>query len=161
MSRDPAVRSRETGPRLYLRPMRREDVAAVTDIEIEAFTTPWSGPTFRALLGRKEVLTRVLATPAGEVVGYAVLWYVLDEAELANIAVRSDFRGLGHGERLLRGVLDEARSQGIRQVHLEVREGNRRARDLYRRAGFRETGRRTGYYRSPREDALVLALRLD
>ena len=37
----------------------------------------------------------------------------------------------------------------MRAVHLEVEEGNRPALALYRRRGFREVGRRQGYYARP------------
>jgi ribosomal-protein-alanine N-acetyltransferase len=48
-------------------------------------------------------------------------------------------------------------------VHLEVEEGNGPAVALYRRAGFREVGRREGYYLKPdgtRASALAMALDL-
>jgi ribosomal-protein-alanine N-acetyltransferase len=44
----------------------------------------------------------------------------------------------------------------VHAVFLEVRESNAAARALYARFGFREGGRRRGYYRKPVEDALVL-----
>ena len=45
-------------------------------------------------------------------------------------------------------------------LYLEARESNHAARALYARFGFREIGRRRGYYRKPTEDALVLSLDL-
>ena len=44
---------------------------------------------------------------------------------------------------------------------LEVRESNKAARQLYAEAGFRIVGVRSDYYVSPREDALVMRIRLD
>jgi ribosomal protein S18 acetylase RimI-like enzyme len=37
-----------------------------------------------------------------------------------------------------------------------VRESNVGAQSLYLGAGFRAVGQRAGYYRNPREDALIL-----
>lgn len=56
-----------------------------------------------------------------------------------------------------------ARAEGMVQVLLEVRESNDAAYRLYRQEGFREIGRRKGYYpaASGREDARVMALSLD
>ena len=45
---------------------------------------------------------------------------------------------------------------GSRCLTLEVRDSNGPARALYAKLGFREIGRRRGYYRDPREDALIL-----
>ena len=93
---------------------------------------------------------------AGRVAAYAILWTVLDEGELANIAVRKDLRGRGIGSGLLTRMLEVAEDSGLRSLNLEVRESNGRARDMYARRGFQEIGVRKGYYDGPREDARVL-----
>ena len=47
-------------------------------------------------------------------------------------------------------------------MFLEVDEDNEPARRLYRRAGFREVGRRAGYYQQGRDHAATaLVLRRD
>jgi len=138
--------------------MRAEDVLAVVSIESEAFSTPWQAETFTGLLGRDGIELLVLEDPAEGVVGYAVLWCVLDQGELANIAVTPALRGRGLGARLLEAVLDAARGRGVRSLYLEVRESNVAARALYASSGFSEMGRRRRYYRRPVEDALVLRL---
>jgi ribosomal-protein-alanine N-acetyltransferase len=40
-------------------------------------------------------------------------------------------------------------------VLLEVRESNAAAQRLYLSAGFKQTGRRKGYYTRPAEDAIL------
>lgn len=135
------------------------DVAAVADLEAQSFSSPWHPSTFLRLLDRPGAELWVLEKD-GEVMAYAVLWCVLDQAELANIAVRPEVRGRGLGSALLDHVLDVARGRGIRSVFLEVRESNRVARDLYAGRGFEEVGVRRGYYDTPSEDARVLELRL-
>ena len=59
---------------------------------------------------------------------------------------------------LLAEGLRRLRAHAVEEVYLEVRVSNREAQELYLTAGFREIGQRTGYYRNPREDALVLRL---
>jgi len=54
----------------------------------------------------------------------------------------------------------ELRRQGVREVMLEVREGNHSAQGFYRFLGFREEGRRPGYYADPAEDAVLMRLLL-
>jgi ribosomal-protein-alanine N-acetyltransferase len=61
---------------------------------------------------------------------------------------------------LLRAGLTALRRRRVDEVYLEVRESNRSAQALYLSAGFRPVGQRAGYYRNPREDALVLWLPL-
>ena len=96
-----------------------------------------------------------------EVLGYAVLYVVADQAELANLAVAPAFRGRGVGRALLESVVAVARELGVRQLFLEVRQSNSVAQRLYRSVGFVPVALRRGYYEAPVEDALVMALRLD
>lgn len=141
-----------------IRPMTRGDVPAVIAIERSSFATPWTESTFRSLLERKGTGLWVAVTAAEreEVVGYAVVWAVLEQAELGNVAVAEAFRRRGLATRLVHAVVDWLRVQGVRELYLEVRESNAAARALYQGLGFRPIGRRKGYYSRPREDALVL-----
>ncbi|MGD8322209.1 MAG: ribosomal protein S18-alanine N-acetyltransferase [Gemmatimonadota bacterium] len=140
--------------------MRSEDVERVVGIETEAFTSPWKADTFATLLDRPGAELWVLEDPQDGVVGYAVLWCILDQGELANIAITASHRGRGHGTHLLDHVLGIARKRGVQSLYLEVRVSNTRAADLYRRFGFREIGVRRDYYDTPREDALLMMVRL-
>ena len=140
---------------LSLRPMTPSDVPEVARIETTAFSTPWSERTFRSLLHRSGVELWV-AEWGDQLAAYAILWKVLDEGELANIAVRTDLRGRGIGSGLLSRILKVAEDSGVRSLYLEVRESNGIAREMYARRGFQEIGIRKGYYEGPREDARVL-----
>ncbi|MFQ5537027.1 MAG: ribosomal protein S18-alanine N-acetyltransferase [Gemmatimonadota bacterium] len=148
-----------------VRVMEARDVARVVEIESEAFTSPWRADTFLSLLDRPGAELWVLemggeAPPDPEIVGYAVVWCVLDQAEIANIAVAPGHRGSGLGAALLEHMLEVARGRGAETVYLEVRVSNQAARRLYRRFGFEEAGVRRDYYDHPREDALVLRRKL-
>ena len=145
---------------LSLRPMTPSDVPEVARIETTAFSTPWSEETFNSLLKRSGVELWV-AEWGDELAAYAILWKVLDEGELANIAVRSDLRGRGIGSGLLSRMLEVAEDSGVLSLYLEVRESNGLAREMYARRGFHEIGVRKGYYEGPREDARVLKKSLE
>ena len=136
--------------------MRRGDVAAVTALEEATFSMPWSDATFRGLLRRRDVDALVAVDEADVLAGYAVAWGVYDQGELANLCVIPEYFGSGLANRLLDEVLARLETRGIRQLFLEVRESNARARRFYERHGFREVGRRRRYYVEPDEDALVL-----
>ncbi|MEX2467626.1 MAG: ribosomal protein S18-alanine N-acetyltransferase [Gemmatimonadota bacterium] len=145
-------------PEARVRPMIAADVSAVIAIETEAFSTPWQADTFEGLIGREGLELLTFEDPGDGILGYAVLWCVLDQGELANIAVRPDLRGRGLGARLLQAVLDTCRRRGVESLYLEVRESNLAAAALYERFGFRDVGRRKNYYQSPPEDARVMEL---
>lgn len=147
-------------PGLRVRSMTGADLGPVLEIETASFSTPWSRATFDRLLSQETAGTLV-AVAAGTVLGYAVYWHVKDEAELGNLAVDPDHRRRGVARRLLHEVLSSARREGAAALYLEVRESNRAARSLYGTEGFRNVGRRRGYYGSPDEDALVLRRALE
>lgn len=156
--REPADR-REAGGAFEIRAMLPEDLAEVTEIEREAFSVPWREETFRRLLGSERVRAWVAVDGAGTVVGYAVMWFNDDGAQLGNLAVAEDRRRRGLGRRLVRRATETARSSdGAGYLVLEVRESNEPAIRLYRGLGFRLLGRRKSYYRSPPEDALVMGV---
>jgi ribosomal-protein-alanine N-acetyltransferase len=80
---------------------------------------------------------------------------------LLNLSVAPDWQGRGLAGLLLDRVLERCAEQSARQLWLEVRVGNERARRLYRRRGFDEVGLRPRYYPAAagaREDALVMKL---
>ena len=75
-----------------------------------------------------------------------------DEQELLNLAVDPLHRRRGIGRSLVKALLSEAPGA----VFLEVRESNRRARDLYKSLGFQEVSLRKNYYDHPLEAAIVM-----
>ena len=85
-----------------------------------------------------------------------MIWWVLDQGELANLAVKESYRGRGLGSALLEQAMAEARDHQVESLFLEVRESNRTAQNLYLARGFVQVAVRRDYYRNPREDALVL-----
>lgn len=149
----------DTAP--ILRTMERRDVGAVAEIESTVFSNPWSAATFEQLLDRSDAELLVMEAPEGGIVAYAVLWCVLEQGELANLAVVDGWRRGGLGTRLLDAVIERARRRDVRSLFLEVRVSNERAARLYAAREFEEVGRRRNYYDRPREDARVLMKKLN
>jgi len=150
----------ESRDAVRIRPARAEDIARVVALETEAFSDAWTWASFENLLGDPRALFAVAYDDDGLVHGYVVAWYVVDEGEIANLAVASTSRRRGIGGSLLDAALDEARTRDVTSVYLEVRDSNEVARALYASRGFVQVMRRRRYYRTPTEDALVLKLDL-
>lgn len=145
---------------VVVRTMRPDDVPVVVAIEADTFSSPWQEDTFTGLLGRPGVELLVMEGGRDGVIGYAVLWCVLEQGELANVALTSKWRGRGLGRQLVGRVLDVARERGVKKIFLEVRASNDRAFDIYRSFGFTEVGVRRNYYADPREDARIMMAEL-
>lgn len=136
------------------------DIGTVLKIEQASFSDPWPRGGFEPLLRAPRCLFVVAEEVPGEPVSaYCITRWVEDEAELLNIAVADEQRGKGIGGKLLDHVVQALEQKGVRHIFLEVRDSNAAARALYATRGFRELSRRTGYYRRPTEDAIVLAWR--
>lgn len=141
-----------------LRPARASDLDPVVTVERASFSDPWSRGSFHGLLGDHRVMFWVAEKQDGTISGYVVAWFVVDEGEIANLAVAPGDRGTHLGSALLDAVIAAARARRAASLYLEVRDSNRAARALYASRGFVEVGRRRNYYRKPVEDALVLRL---
>lgn len=142
--------------RVSLESMRMEDIPRVLEIEQESFRTPWPREAYTHELTENRLAAYIVARADGEIVGYAGMWIILDEAHVTTIAVDPAYRGQHIGERLLVGLIDAALSRDARWMTLEVRKSNATAQALYKKYGFREIGVRKGYYSDNREDAIVM-----
>jgi ribosomal-protein-alanine N-acetyltransferase len=137
------------------------DLPTMLDLERRAYSHPWSEASLRETLCAPErYLCLALRAPAGGLLAYGIFQLVADEMHVHNLAVEPAARRQGLARALLLEALSIARAAQVRVVHLEVREGNQAALALYAGLGFETAGRRAGYYVDPREDALLLALRL-
>jgi ribosomal-protein-alanine N-acetyltransferase len=96
-------------------------------------------------------------------IGRALAGFILSrlaagEAEILSIAIAPAWRRRKLARPLLDLHLRRLAGLGARSVFLEVDEHNAAACRLYRRASFREVGRRQGYYPG---GAAALVLRRD
>lgn len=141
---------------ITIEPMRLEDIGTVMDIEQVSFPTPWPRDAYHHELRENRLACYVVARMMQQVVGYAGMWVILDEAHVTTIAVDARYRRRHIGERLLVALIDEAMRRSARQVTLEVRRSNRGAQALYRQYGFKDIGIRKGYYSDNGEDAIIM-----
>jgi ribosomal-protein-alanine N-acetyltransferase len=142
------------------RPMQFEDLDRVMEIEPKIYSHPWSRGNFADSLHAG--YSCWVYESEGEVVGYAVMMSVLDEAHLLNISIAGERQGQGLGRALLNHLIDTARRYGATMMFLEVRPSNKNAIALYESIGFNEFSIRKGYYpaHNGREDAILMGLAL-
>jgi ribosomal-protein-alanine N-acetyltransferase len=140
--------------------MQFEDLDRIMEIEPRIYSHPWSRGNFADSLHAG--YSCWIYESEGEVVGYAVMMSVLDEAHLLNISIAQDCQGRGMGRALLEHVIDIARRHGAQMMFLEVRPSNKNAIALYESIGFNEFSVRKGYYpaHNGREDAILMGLAL-
>jgi len=128
-------------------------------IERSSFPSPWDASSFSSEIDRT-ISHFWLLTIHDVLAGYICFWIFAGEVHLLNIAVQEAFRRKGAGWRLLSKMFEAGNSEGAETAWLEVRPSNIAARSLYRKAGFREVGRRPHYYTDTSEDAIVMSMAL-
>ena len=136
---------------------RPADAAAIAAIHGASFQRGWGeDEIYRLLIDGNVVAHR--ATSGGRLIGFILSRCGAGEAEILSVAIAPAWRGRALARPLLDLHLRRLAGLGIRSVFLEVAEHNAAAGRLYRRAGFREVGRRQGYYDG---GATALVLRRD
>ena len=139
--------------------MSHADILQVWAIGKRCFTTPWQLSSFKYELCNRDAILRV-AVFDNEIAGYVCVRSILDMTHVLDLAVMPGYRRMGIGSMLIGNALQELRrsNTGASLITLEVRESNIAAVKLYEGFGFKETGRRRGYYQKPREDAVIMEL---
>jgi ribosomal-protein-alanine N-acetyltransferase len=143
---------------LLIRRMTLEDIPAVHEIDILSFSLPWPERSFRFEVADNPVSRGWVAEVGGEIAAMLVLWFIVDEAHIATIAVHPNFRRQGIGEQILLQALRAVQGEGAKRAFLEVRAGNVAAQAMYKKYGFEVAGVRRHYYKDNNEDALLMNL---
>ena len=141
----------------FIRNIRDEDVRQIHEIEKLCFAMPWSEESILHDV-KENVVARWLVYDDGEgnVLAYAGMWFVLDEAHVCNVAVHPDHRRKGYGMRIFRALEALAMENSMSMMTLEVRRSNIAAQNLYHACGFLDVGYRKRYYEDNKEDALIM-----
>jgi ribosomal-protein-alanine N-acetyltransferase len=133
------------------------DAVAIAQLHAASFGRGWGeDEVYRLLIDKAVVAHRAMSNRV--LVGFVMSRMAADEAEILSIAIAPARRGRGLSRPLLDYHLRSLAGLGARTVFLEFDEHNAPARRLYDGAGFREVGRRQGYYAG---GATALVLRRD
>lgn len=81
-----------------------------------------------------------------EILGFASISVILDEAEIRNIVIKKKCRGEKLSLFLMTVLIDFAIKENCKKINLEVNENNVIARRLYRKFDFDVVGSRKNYY---------------
>lgn len=152
--RERAEREKNAVPQV--RRMTKEDGAAVAEMEHQLFPDAWSEKSVLETLEQPNSIC-LIVEKAGRTAGYLLAYKAADEAEIARIAVMKEFQRQGAAGSLLAELDSLCGPEGIRRILLDVRAGNKAARALYEKAGFREDGIRQKFYENPTEDAILMS----
>lgn len=134
--------------------MTISDLDLIADNLQDDFDDFWNYNIFKSELenGNSKYL---IAKINNNIVGFAGIIPIVDEADISNIVVHKDFRNQKIGSILLNSLINLASSLNLKVINLEVRQSNAIAIKLYKNYGFEICGLRKKYYNNC-EDAILM-----
>ena len=136
--------------------MRAEDLSEAAEIERDLFPDhPWSLTDLRYELDENPYAQFLALKEDGKLIGYADLWIMFDQAQIANIAVAWPYQKKGYGQALMDEMLKRSVQAECENITLEVRVSNSPAIALYEKNGFIRAAVRKNYYDNG-EDAWLM-----
>lgn len=139
-----------------IRRISENDIEAVASLEAEIFPDPWSAKSIAETYEQKHAL--ILGAYQEDVlIGYVIFYYILDEGEIARIAVSPSHRRQGVADKIFAGLCDFCKEKNVERILLDVRVSNETAIAFYKKSGFMEDGIRKNFYDNPKEHALLMS----
>lgn len=139
-----------------------EHIPEAAEIERLCFSEPWTEEALRYMCTSPN--TRAIAVidrTNGALAAYGGAQFVLDEANIVNIATHPDYRRRGCATAAMHALEAFLKENGIEHLYLEVRQSNAPAQALYAKEGFSPIGVIKNYYRFPAEDAVEMIKKLN
>ncbi len=133
--------------------MNLSDFNNIKDILITEFDDFWNSETLK-----EELLNSnskyIVAKLENEIVGFAGIKIIFDEADIMNIVTKKTYRNKGIASLLLENLISLSNNSGIKSINLEVNEVNLSALHLYKKFGFKKLGIRKNYYKN--KNAIIM-----
>lgn len=132
------------------------DIKQIAELEAKIFSDAWTEKSVMETFEQTQAFITV-AEVDGRLAGYCIIYYVMDEAEIARITIGEDVRRQGIGKGLLDYTCECCKERQIERLLLDVREGNEGARAFYQKYGFQTDGIRKNFYDLPKENAVLMS----
>ena len=134
-----------------------QDLEEIKDILLSDFDDFWSYEVLREELLSDSSLY-IVAKKQNEIIGFAGIKIIIDEADIMNIVVKKSYRNNGIGSLLLENLILISNKKNLNFINLEVDCKNTIAINLYKKFGFEEISLRKNYYKN--NDAMIMKKKL-
>jgi ribosomal-protein-alanine N-acetyltransferase len=139
---------------MIIREFKRPDIKRVLEIETEAFNDPYPPSILIDIYNLGAGF--LVAQQDNIVVGYIIFWIRYeDEGHIISLAVDKKYRKKGVGIELVEYAINIFTKCNVREIKLEVRIGNKGAREFYEKMGFEEKEILKNYYEDG-ENAVIM-----
>ena len=134
-----------------------QDLEEIKDVLLSDFDNFWSYEVLREELLSDSSLY-IVAKKQNEIIGFAGIKIIIDEADIMNIVVKKSYRNNGIGSLLLENLILISNKKNLDFINLEVDCKNTIAINLYKKFGFEEISLRKNYYKN--NDAMIMKKKL-
>ena len=143
---------------IKITPMTLTDVNTIKNNLISDFDNFWTYQILKEEL-ESENSSYLIARMNDEIIGFAGIKVVLDEADIMNIVIKKNYRNQGIGTLLLENLISLAKRLNLKSLSLEVSEKNLPAIHLYQNFGFESLGVRKNYYQD--KNGIIMTKKLN
>ncbi len=134
------------------------DLSLIKDILIDDFDDFWTYDVLQEELNNPNS-EYFVAKLENNILGFAGIWKAVDDVHITDIVVKKSNRQTGIGSKLLKKLIQTAKSQNFNSITLEVNEHNQPAINLYLKYGFKNVGFRKKYYNN-KDNAIIMTKEL-
>lgn len=139
--------------------MTLSDLDSISDILTCEFDDFWNYNLFKSELENKNSMY-IVAKLNNQIVGFAGIWFSVDDIHITNIVVKKNCRNQKIGSLMLNNLIELCENQTQKSITLEVNSNNIPAQKLYQKFGFKNVGIRKKYYNNT-EDAIIMTKTLN
>ncbi len=147
----------ERSKNIEITSMTLNDLNQISNILISDFDSFWNNTILKDEL-KAENSNYIVAKSNQEIVGFAGIKVMVDQADIMNIVVKKNLRNQGIGTLLLKKLIDLSKEMKLVSITLEVLEENYSAIHLYKKLGFEQIGTRKNYYQD--KNGLIMEKKL-
>lgn len=138
--------------------MNYSDLESIKDILIDEFDDFWSYTTLKDEFSSSTSKYFVIKKN-NIVLGFCGIKIITNFAEIMNIVIKKDSRGLGLSNFLLENTISKCKELNLKSINLDVNVENTIAINLYKKYNFVKVGIRKKYYNNV-SDAILMTLNL-
>lgn len=139
--------------------MTLPDLNSISDILTCEFDDFWNYNLFKSELENKNSMY-IVAKLNNQIVGFAGIWFSVDDIHITNIVVKKNCRNQKIGSLMLNNLIELCENRTQKSITLEVNSNNIPAQKLYQKSGFKNVGIRKKYYNNT-EDAIIMTKTLN
>ncbi len=139
--------------------MTLPDLDSISDILTCEFDDFWNYNLFKSELENKNSMY-IVAKFNNQIVGFAGIWFSVDDIHITNIVVKKNCRNQKIGSLMLNNLIELCENRTQKSITLEVNSNNIPAQKLYQKFGFKNVGIRKKYYNNT-EDAIIMTKTLN